>query len=92
MNVYQVRYHLGGKYRIAADWLVDKAEAEAIRDGMHPGAEVVVVAAYDEQGLQLQEVEQVDQKARDMLAYQNAMFAAACLAKMPLCRGGECGQ
>jgi uncharacterized membrane protein affecting hemolysin expression len=45
---------------------------------------------YVEQ-LQLQQVEQVDQKARDMLAYQNAMFAAACLAKMPLCRGGECG-
>ena len=44
---------------------------------------------YVEQ-LQLVEVEQVNQKASDMLAYQNAMFAAACLAQMPRCDG--CGQ
>lgn len=44
---------------------------------------------YVEQ-LQLQLVEVENQKARDMLAYQNAMFAAACLAQMPRCEG--CGQ
>ena len=42
-----------------------------------------------QQQLQLQVAEQVSEKAKAMLAYQNAQFAAACLAKMQG-QGGRC--
>jgi hypothetical protein len=36
MKIYQVIITLGSAERIAADWLVSRAEAEAIRDTTHP--------------------------------------------------------
>ena len=49
-------------------------------------------AAAAEWQCQLQTVTEASEKAKAMLAYQNAQFAAACLVKLQSGRCEGCGQ